>query len=232
MKQECDSLGNQAASSTTSKLSTSSFSISQTSRLPSQSAKECQGLPVASPRVVILSKAAYGLLGSQKGGQQLSSPSLLPHADVSWTSSPRPLLHKDMTSEEQSLYYRQWTEARQHHVDYGSQSKAASGRGFHPRRLLLTGPPQVKAPLSLGAVAAGCNPHLPLCKRFHMHPGGSHVLVSLLLHHIPHCCPRGGFLQEGACVGGGAGGRRATFHTADSAQSSRGPILHLSVGQN
>ncbi|XP_060099896.1 GREB1-like protein [Heteronotia binoei] len=143
LKQECDSLGNQIASSTTSKLSTSSFSISQTFRLHSQSIKECKGLHVALPRVVILSKAAYCLLGSQKSGQQLSSSSLLPHADVSWTSSLRPLLHKDMTSAEQSLYYRQWTAARQHHADYSNQSETASGRSFHPRRLLLTGPPQV-----------------------------------------------------------------------------------------
>ncbi|XP_015278789.1 PREDICTED: GREB1-like protein [Gekko japonicus] len=143
LKQECDSLGNQIASSTTSKLSASSFSISQTFRLPSQSVKECKGLHVALPRVVILSKAAYCLLGSQKSGQPLSSSSLSPHADVSWTSSLRPLLHKDMTSEEQSLYYRQWTAARQHHADYGNQSETANGRSFHPRRLLLTGPPQV-----------------------------------------------------------------------------------------
>ncbi|XP_054840525.1 GREB1-like protein isoform X2 [Eublepharis macularius] len=143
LKQECDSLGNQIASSTTSKLSTSSFPISQTFRWPSQSMKECRGLHVALPRVVILSKAAYCLLGSQKSGQPPSSSSLLPHADVSWTSSLRPLLHKDMTSEEQSLYYRQWTAARQHHADYNNQSETASGRSFHPRRLLLTGPPQV-----------------------------------------------------------------------------------------
>ncbi|XP_077208750.1 GREB1-like protein isoform X4 [Paroedura picta] len=143
LKQECDSLGNQIASSTTSKLSTSSFSISQTFRLPSQSVKECKGLHAALPRVVILSKAAYCLLGSQKSGQHLSSSSLLPHADVSWTSSLRPLLHKDTTSEEQSLYYRQWSAARQHHADYSNQSETASGRSFHPRRLLLTGPPQV-----------------------------------------------------------------------------------------
>lgn len=188
VKQECDSLGNQIASSTTSKLSTSSFSISQTFRLPSQSMKEYKGLQGALPRIVILSKAAYCLLGSQKSGQQLSSSSLLPHADVSWTSSLRPLLHKDMTSEEQSLYYRQWTAARQHHVDYGNQIETASG-SFHPRRLLLTGPPQVKEPPSLGAMAAGLNPVLPLCKHVHMPKGEFPLLIPLLSHHIPQCCP-------------------------------------------
>uniref|UniRef100_A0A8D0GT40 GREB1 like retinoic acid receptor coactivator n=1 Tax=Sphenodon punctatus TaxID=8508 RepID=A0A8D0GT40_SPHPU len=138
LKQECDSLGNQIASSTTSKLSSSS-SISRTFRWHSQS----KALYAALPRIVILSKAAYCLLGSQKSGHLPSSASLLPHADVSWLSSLRPLLHKDMNSEEQSQYYRQWTTARQHHADYSNQSETVGVRTFHPRRLLLTGPPQV-----------------------------------------------------------------------------------------
>uniref|UniRef100_A0A8C3TLA7 GREB1 like retinoic acid receptor coactivator n=1 Tax=Chelydra serpentina TaxID=8475 RepID=A0A8C3TLA7_CHESE len=141
LKQECDSLGNQMASSTTSKLSSSS--VARTFRWPSQSVKECKILHAALPRIVILSKAAYCLLGSQKSGRLPSSSSLLPHADVSWLSSLRPLLPKDMNGEEQSLYYRQWTTARQHHVDYNNQSESAGSRSFHPRRLLLTGPPQV-----------------------------------------------------------------------------------------
>ncbi|XP_043395714.1 GREB1-like protein isoform X11 [Chelonia mydas] len=141
LKQECDSLGNQMASSTTSKLSSSS--VARTFRWPSQSVKECKTLHAALPRIVILSKAAYCLLGSQKSGHLPSSSSLLPHADVSWLSSLRPLLPKDMNGEEQSLYYRQWTTARQHHVDYNNQSESAGSRSFHPRRLLLTGPPQV-----------------------------------------------------------------------------------------
>ncbi|CAM4505067.1 unnamed protein product [Lepidochelys olivacea] len=141
LKQECDSLGNQMASSTTSKLSSSS--VARTFRWPSQSVKECKTLHAALPRIVIMSKAAYCLLGSQKSGHLPSSSSLLPHADVSWLSSLRPLLPKDMNGEEQSLYYRQWTTARQHHVDYNNQSESAGLRSFHPRRLLLTGPPQV-----------------------------------------------------------------------------------------
>nr|XP_060631132.1 GREB1-like protein isoform X1 [Anolis sagrei ordinatus] len=143
LKQECDSLGNQIASSTTSKLSAASSSISQTFRWPSQSVKERNALRVALPRIVILSKAAYCLLGSQKSGHLPFSSSLLPHADVSWVSSLRPLLHKDMSSEEQSLYYRQWTAARQHHADYSNHNETTGSRSFHPRRLLLTGPPQV-----------------------------------------------------------------------------------------
>ncbi|XP_042694792.1 GREB1-like protein isoform X7 [Centrocercus urophasianus] len=142
LKQECDSLGNQMASSTTSKLSSLS-SVSQTFRWPGHSTKDSKALRAALPRIVILSKAAYCLLSSQKSGNLPSSSSLLPHADVSWLSSLRPLLHKDMSSEEQSLYYRQWTTARQHHADFSNQGEASSSRSFHPRRLLLTGPPQV-----------------------------------------------------------------------------------------
>ncbi|KAJ7404482.1 GREB1-like protein [Willisornis vidua] len=142
LKQECDSLGNQMASSTTSKLSSLS-AVSQTLQWPSHSAKDSKALRVALPRIVILSKAAYCLLGSQKSGNLPSSSSLLPHADVSWLSSLRPLLHKDVTTEEQSLYYRQWTTARQHHADFSNQSEASGTSSFHPRRLLLTGPPQV-----------------------------------------------------------------------------------------
>ncbi|PNJ81142.1 GREB1L isoform 3 [Pongo abelii] len=143
LKQECDSLGPQMASSTTSKPSSSS-SGPRTLPWPGQPIRGCRGPHAALPPVVILSKAAYSLLGSQKSGKLPSSSSLLPHADVAWVSSLRPLLSKDMSSEEQSLYYRQWTSARQHHADYSNQLDPASGtRNFHPRRLLLTGPPQV-----------------------------------------------------------------------------------------
>nr|XP_035935132.1 GREB1-like protein isoform X1 [Halichoerus grypus]XP_035935133.1 GREB1-like protein isoform X1 [Halichoerus grypus]XP_035935134.1 GREB1-like protein isoform X1 [Halichoerus grypus]XP_035935135.1 GREB1-like protein isoform X1 [Halichoerus grypus] len=147
LKQECDSLGPQMASSTTSKPSSSSSSLFSGPRAlpwPGQPPQGCRGLHAALPPIVILSKAAYSLLGSQRGGKPPASSSLLPHADVAWVSSLRPLLHKDMSSEEQSLYYRQWTSARQHHADFSNQPDHASGaRTCHPRRLLLTGPPQV-----------------------------------------------------------------------------------------
>uniref|UniRef100_A0A2K6Q7W8 GREB1 like retinoic acid receptor coactivator n=1 Tax=Rhinopithecus roxellana TaxID=61622 RepID=A0A2K6Q7W8_RHIRO len=143
LKQECDSLGPQMASSTTSKPPSSS-SGPRTLPWQGQPIRGCRGPHAALPPVVILSKAAYSLLGSQKSGKLPSSSSLLPHADVAWVSSLRPLLNKDMSSEDQSLYYRQWTSARQHHADYSNQLDPASGtRNFHPRRLLLTGPPQV-----------------------------------------------------------------------------------------
>ncbi|XP_052597473.1 GREB1-like protein isoform X2 [Peromyscus californicus insignis] len=144
LKRECDSVGLPMASSTTSKPSSSSSSSAQALAWAGQPPRGCRGLHTALPPVVILSKAAYSLLGSQKGGRLPASSSLLPHADVAWVSSLRPGLHKDMSSEEQSLYYRQWTSARQHHADYSNQPDPASGaRTLHPRRLLLTGPPQV-----------------------------------------------------------------------------------------
>ncbi|KAM6219967.1 GREB1-like protein isoform 3-T3 [Rhynchocyon petersi] len=142
LKQECDSLGPHMASSTTSKPSSSS-SGPQTS-WSGQTVRRSRGQPTALPPIVILSKAAYSLLGPQKGGKLPASSTLLPHADMAWVSPLRPPLHKDMSSEEQSLYYRQWTLARQHHADFSNQPDLASGtRSFHPRRLLLTGPPQV-----------------------------------------------------------------------------------------
>uniref|UniRef100_A0A671FS37 GREB1 like retinoic acid receptor coactivator n=1 Tax=Rhinolophus ferrumequinum TaxID=59479 RepID=A0A671FS37_RHIFE len=147
LKQECDSLGPPMASSTTSKPSLASSSSSLGPRAlpwPGGPVQGCRGLHASLPPIVILSKAAYSLLGSQRGGKLPSSSSLLPHADVAWVSSLRPLLHKDVSSEEQSLYYRQWTSARQHHADYSNQPDPSSGAwACHPRRLLLTGPPQV-----------------------------------------------------------------------------------------
>ncbi|XP_060029552.1 GREB1-like protein isoform X2 [Erinaceus europaeus] len=144
LKQECDSMGPQMASSTTSKLSISSCTGAQALPWPDQPVPSFRSLHSTLPPIVILSKAAYRLLGAQRGGKLPASSALLPHADVAWISSLRPFLHKDMTSREQSLYYRQWTSARQHHADYGNQPDPASGaQTCHPRRLLLTGPPQV-----------------------------------------------------------------------------------------
>ncbi|XP_063779642.1 GREB1-like protein [Pseudophryne corroboree] len=140
LKPECDSLGTQLASSTTSKLSTSS---SQTFQWTHHSGNKSRTLNLALPRIVVLSKATYNLLASQKNGHTPSAVFLLPHADVSWLRSLRPFISKDLSSEEQSLYYRQWTTARQHHADFVNTSEPSGTRNVHPRRLLLTGPPQV-----------------------------------------------------------------------------------------
>ncbi|XP_056148830.1 GREB1-like protein [Lampris incognitus] len=146
VKQECDSMGSQLTSNATkdSKAppslysSSSSSSPSSSSMQPSQSTQCRRGTkPVrVSPRTVILSRAAYNLLAGESG-TQLGSFSLLPHADVAWSSPLRPLITHKLQGPEQSMFYRQWTTARQHHADYEAPSTP------HPRRLLLSGPPQV-----------------------------------------------------------------------------------------
>ncbi|MGH0137544.1 UNVERIFIED_CONTAM: hypothetical protein FKN15_064105 [Acipenser sinensis] len=148
VKQGCDSQGSQPASSSVSLpqpsscgASTSPSSSSHNSQRPSQSTHESWSPQAAQPRTVILSRAAYNLLGSESTGQ-LHSSSLLPHADVTWSCPLRPLFYRGLSTEEQSLYYRQWTSARQHHADCSNQVRQEA-IGFHPRRLLLTGPPQV-----------------------------------------------------------------------------------------
>uniref|UniRef100_A0A673ZK92 GREB1 like retinoic acid receptor coactivator n=1 Tax=Salmo trutta TaxID=8032 RepID=A0A673ZK92_SALTR len=141
VKQECDSLGNAAPcpSNTPPSCSSSSSSLSSSStQRPSQST-QCGGgskSPLVSPRTVILSHAAYNLLAGESGSQ-LSSFSLLPHADVGWSSLLRPRFRPNLQGAEQSLFYRQWTVARQHHADHEAPPVP------HPRRLLLSGPPQV-----------------------------------------------------------------------------------------
>nr|XP_015209145.1 PREDICTED: GREB1-like protein isoform X1 [Lepisosteus oculatus] len=149
LKQECDSQESQLASNGTaaapqpssSSTASSSSSSSSSSQRPSQSTGGGRSSPAAQPRVVILSRAAYKLFVGERAGQ-MHSFSLLPHADVSWSSPLRPLFHGELGSAQQSLYYRQWTTARQHHADYSAQP-GQEGASLHPRRLLLTGPPQV-----------------------------------------------------------------------------------------
>uniref|UniRef100_UPI00398EA3B2 GREB1-like protein isoform X2 n=1 Tax=Pristiophorus japonicus TaxID=55135 RepID=UPI00398EA3B2 len=136
-KQESDLEGKETASSTVSKSSLSSGN----SRQSILANKDFRTPHLIFPRTVILSKPAYHLLGSAKN-EHLCSAFLLPHADMTWTSSLRSLFHKDWSCEEQSLYYRQWTIPRQHHADFSNKSEGSSGN-FHRRRLLLTGPPQV-----------------------------------------------------------------------------------------
>ncbi|XP_026229709.1 GREB1-like protein isoform X3 [Anabas testudineus] len=145
-KQECDSLGSQLcskASKTPPSLCSSSASSSpspssSSTQRPSQSTQcDRDSKPArVSPRTVIMSRAAYNLLAGESGSH-LSSISLLPHADVAWSSPLRPPIAHNMQGGEQSMYYRQWTVTRQHHADYEAPSVP------HPRRLLLSGPPQV-----------------------------------------------------------------------------------------
>ncbi|XP_062066115.1 protein GREB1 isoform X2 [Lepus europaeus] len=94
------------------------------------------------PPIVFLPKLVYDMVLATDSSGLPKAASLLPSPSVMWASSFRPLLSKTMTSTEQSLYYRQWTVPRPSHMDYGNR---AEGRmdSFHPRRLLLSGPPQI-----------------------------------------------------------------------------------------
>lgn len=160
IKQECDSHqgpSSSAARSLCSSSSTSSFSSSSssspssssTTQRPSQST-QMQWRSAGHgghlyPRTAVLSRAAYTLLAP--GAQdQPSSAALLPHADVAWSSPLRPPLPRNLSDADQSLYYRQWTGARKHHAD--AEGPAAP----HPRRLLLSGPPQVRSQTAALAV--------------------------------------------------------------------------------
>ncbi|CAL8313122.1 unnamed protein product [Gadus morhua 'NCC'] len=164
VKLECDSLGAGAGlppsepsskpppslcstSSSSSSSTGSSFSPSSSSATPQKPSQSTQrgrdgtaaaarAPPRRAPRTVILSRAAYNLLAGESGSQ-LSSCALLPHADVAWSSPLRPPVTQHLRGPEESAYYRQWSVARQHHADH--EGPAAP----HPRRLLLSGPPQV-----------------------------------------------------------------------------------------
>ncbi|XP_030629772.1 GREB1-like protein [Chanos chanos] len=143
LKQECDlqrpsSLTTPSSSSSSSTSSSSSPSSTSTAQRPSQSTQSLRGggRSLVFPRTVILSRAAYSLLGPEALGKP-SSSSLLPHADVAWSSPLRPPVPRHQGGAQQSHYYRHWTTAKQHHADYEALPVP------HPRRLLLTGPPQV-----------------------------------------------------------------------------------------
>lgn len=124
-----------SGASSTCTVSTANVLVLQASQC--SMAKACR-----QPPIVFLPKLVYDMLLSTDSSGLPKSASLLPSPSVMWTSSFRPLLSKMMTSTEQSLYYRQWTVPRPSHMDYGNR---AEGRvdSFHPRRLLLSGPPQV-----------------------------------------------------------------------------------------
>ncbi|XP_057200841.1 protein GREB1 isoform X3 [Triplophysa rosa] len=94
------------------------------------------------PPVVLLPKAVYDLITTVDSSGLPKSTSFLPLSSVEWVSSFRPLLSKMMTCTEQSLYYRQWTVPKPDHMDSSNRAEGRSDN-FHPRRLLLSGPPQV-----------------------------------------------------------------------------------------
>ncbi|NXS58144.1 GREB1 protein, partial [Brachypteracias leptosomus] len=94
------------------------------------------------PPIVFLPKLVYDIVTSTDSSGLPKSSSLLPYHSVMWASSFRPLMSKMMTCTEQSLYYRQWTVPKPIHMDYNNRSEGRMDT-FHPRRLLLSGPPQI-----------------------------------------------------------------------------------------
>ncbi|XP_075906544.1 protein GREB1 isoform X2 [Nelusetta ayraudi] len=97
---------------------------------------------VSRPPSVLLPRALYDIITATDSSGLPRCTSFLPHMSVAWASSFRPLLSKMMTCTEQSLYYRQWTVPRSYHMDCSNRAEGRSDN-FHPRRLLLSGPPQV-----------------------------------------------------------------------------------------
>ncbi|KAJ0002226.1 hypothetical protein NQD34_002022 [Periophthalmus magnuspinnatus] len=97
---------------------------------------------VMRPPSVLLPRALYDIITASDSSGLPRCTSFLPHISVAWASSFRPLLSKMMTCTEQSLYYRQWTVPRSYHMDTSNRTEGRCDN-FHPRRLLLSGPPQV-----------------------------------------------------------------------------------------
>ncbi|XP_052009134.1 protein GREB1-like [Xyrauchen texanus] len=120
--------------------STSSVSSSSWASPLRQSCSWARNL--SRPPVVLLPKTVFDLITTLDSSGLPKSISFLPHSAVEWASSFRPLLSKMMTCTEQSLYYRQWTVPKPHHMDRSNQNEGRTDN-FHPRRLLLSGPPQV-----------------------------------------------------------------------------------------
>ncbi|KAM4602925.1 protein GREB1 [Polymixia lowei] len=120
--------------------STSSDSSSPRAPSPHQSCSWARG--VSRPPSVLLPRVLYDIITASDSSGLPRCTSFLPHISVAWASSFRPLLSKMMTCTEQSLYYRQWTVPRAFHMDSSNRTEGRSDN-FHPRRLLLSGPPQV-----------------------------------------------------------------------------------------
>uniref|UniRef100_A0A3Q1JAU4 Uncharacterized protein n=1 Tax=Anabas testudineus TaxID=64144 RepID=A0A3Q1JAU4_ANATE len=120
--------------------STSSGSLSPQTSSPYVGCSWARG--VSRPPSVLLPRALYDVITASDVSGLPRCTSFLPHMSVAWASSFRPLLSKMMTCTEQSLYYRQWTVPRSHHMDSSNRTEGRSDN-FHPRRLLLSGPPQV-----------------------------------------------------------------------------------------
>ncbi|XP_039385767.1 protein GREB1 isoform X1 [Mauremys reevesii] len=128
--------------------SSSPFSSSSSSSAPTHNsfilqASQCSMTKTSKqPPIVFLPKLVYDIITSTDSSGLPKSSSLLPYHSVMWASSFRPVMSKMMTCTEQSLYYRQWTVPKPIHMDYNNRNEGRMDT-FHPRRLLLSGPPQI-----------------------------------------------------------------------------------------
>ncbi|KFQ06944.1 Protein GREB1, partial [Leptosomus discolor] len=128
--------------------SSSPFSSSSSSSAPTHNSfilqtSQCSMSKASKqPPIVFLPKLVYDIITSTDSSGLPKSSSLLPYHSVMWASSFRPLMSKMMTCTEQSLYYRQWTVPKPIHMDYNNRNEGRMDT-FHPRRLLLSGPPQI-----------------------------------------------------------------------------------------
>ncbi|KAM4787629.1 protein GREB1 isoform 1-T4 [Cyanocitta cristata] len=142
MKQNIKSAQVSITSSSSSPFSSSSSSSAPTHSFILQTSQCSMTKASKQPPIVFLPKLVYDIITSTDSSGLPKSSSLLPYHSVMWASSFRPLMSKMMTCTEQSLYYRQWTVPKPIHMDYNNRNEGRMDT-FHPRRLLLSGPPQI-----------------------------------------------------------------------------------------
>ncbi|NXC40777.1 GREB1 protein, partial [Penelope pileata] len=143
MKQGIKSAQISITSSSSSPFSSSSSSSAPTHNSFVLQTSQCSMTKASKqPPIVFLPKLVYDIITSTDSSGLPKSSSLLPYHSVMWASSFRPLMSKMMTCTEQSLYYRQWTVPKPIHMDYNNRNEGRMDT-FHPRRLLLSGPPQI-----------------------------------------------------------------------------------------
>ncbi|MEE6476831.1 hypothetical protein FKM82_011234 [Ascaphus truei] len=139
---DCNGLNPNVKNAPRSTSTSSSSSSCFHNRTGSQTSQCSMAKANKQPPIVFLPKLVYDIITSTDSSGLSKSSSFLPHGNITWASSFRPLLSKMMTCTEQSLYYRQWTVPKQSHMDCSNVNEGRMDT-FHPRRLLLSGPPQV-----------------------------------------------------------------------------------------
>ncbi|XP_041483730.1 GREB1-like protein isoform X2 [Lytechinus variegatus] len=89
--------------------------------------------------MMILSGSVFNLLHKKDSELFPAVAALTSSPDTSWSGSLRPVLSEN-SGPVKSAFYRKWTEPKSYHYDYERSEDSAN---YHPRRLLLYGPPQV-----------------------------------------------------------------------------------------